>query len=100
VTEASDVRVVDNPIAQRYEAFVGEDLAGFAEYEPGAGRLVFTHTSIEAAFEGKGVGGRLAAAMLDDVRGRGLSVVPRCPFVAEYIRRHPAYADLVVPDRG
>ena len=32
------------------------------------------------------------------VRGRGLAVLPVCPFVADYIRRHPEdYLDLVVP---
>jgi predicted GNAT family acetyltransferase len=36
--------------------------------------------------------------VLDDVRRRSLVVVPRCPFIAAYIRRHPDdYLDLVVP---
>jgi predicted GNAT family acetyltransferase len=100
VAESIEVRVVDNQTAHRYEAFVAEDLGGFAEYTRKPGRTVFTHTSVEPAFEGKGVGGRLAAAALDDVRARGESVVARCPFIAEYIDRHPAYADLVVPDRS
>lgn len=99
MTESTDVRVIDNPTAQRYEAFVAGDLAGFAEYTREPGRTVFTHTTVEPAFEGKGVGGRLAANALDDVRSRGESVVANCPFIAEYIRRHPAYADLVVPDQ-
>ena len=29
---------------------------------------------------------------------RGLRVVPICPFVAAYIRRHAEYADLVADD--
>jgi uncharacterized protein len=100
VTDSTDLRAADNPTAHRYEAFVAEDLAGFAEYTRQPGRIIFTHTSVEPAFEGKGVGGRLAAAALDDVRAKGESVVARCPFIAEYIRRHPAYADLVVPDQA
>ena len=35
---------------------------------------------------------------LDDIRARGLRLVPFCPFVRSYIRRHPDYADLVVGD--
>ena len=32
---------------------------------------------------------------LDEARSRGLRVVPTCPYVASYIRKHPEYADLV-----
>jgi predicted GNAT family acetyltransferase len=92
------LRVVDNPGEGRYEARIGDELAGFAAYERHGDVLVFTHTRVEPAFEGEGVGGRLAAGALDDVRARGLAIVPRCPFIAEYVRRHPGYADLVASE--
>ena len=56
------------------------------------------HTEVLPSFEGKGLGARLVAGALDDIRARGLRVVPFCPFVRAYIRRHPDYADLVVRD--
>ena len=34
-------------------------------------------------------------AALDDAKRQGLEVTPLCPFVADYIRRHPEYEDLV-----
>jgi uncharacterized protein len=40
------------------------------------------------------------ADALDDIRSRGLQVVPLCPFVAAYIRRHPEYEDLVTRERS
>ena len=92
--------VVDNPAEKRFEARVGGVLAGIAEYRLRPGRIVFTHTAVEAAFEGRGVGSRLAAVALDEVRARGLSVTPACPFIAAYIRRHREYADLVAPARS
>jgi predicted GNAT family acetyltransferase len=46
----------------------------------------------------RGLGSALVAGALDDARARGLRVVPICPFVDAYIRRHPDYADLVVTD--
>jgi predicted GNAT family acetyltransferase len=48
--------------------------------------------------EGSGVGSALVAGALDDIRSRGLRVVPLCPFVAAFIRRHSEYADLVARD--
>ena len=54
------------------------------------------HTEVSPSLEGQGLGARLVAGALDDIRARGLRVVPICPFVRTYIRRHPDYADLVV----
>jgi predicted GNAT family acetyltransferase len=91
----SSVRVVDNPDKARYEAYVGDELAGFATYRARPGTVVLVHTEVDDAFEGRGVGGRLAAGALDDLRARGVKVEPLCPFIARYIQRHPEFSDLV-----
>jgi predicted GNAT family acetyltransferase len=90
-----ELRVVDNPAEARYETLVGDQVAGIVTYRLRPGQIVFLHTEVLPAFEGRGIGSRLAAGVLDDARARGLSVVPRCPFIAGYIRRHAAYAELV-----
>lgn len=94
-TRKDDIRIVDHSAAGRYEAYVGEHLAGIAEYRLAPGLVTFVHTKVDPAFEGQGVGGRLASWALDDARARGLSVRPICPFIAAFIRRHQEYADLV-----
>ena len=92
----SPVVVVDNQHDHRFEADVGGHLAGFAEYVAQPGRIVFTHTEVDPAYEGQGVGSALARRALDDARAHGsLRVVPRCPFIRGWIDRHPDYADLV-----
>jgi len=50
---------------------------------------------VPPAFEGKGIGGKLARTGLEYAKAKGFSVVPRCPFIATYIERHPEYAGLV-----
>jgi uncharacterized protein len=95
MSEGIEVTVERNAELRRYEAWVEGALAGFAEYRMRGGDTVFTHTEVDAAFEGKGVASRLIRYALDDVRERGGSIVARCPFVAAYIREHPAYADLL-----
>jgi predicted GNAT family acetyltransferase len=90
--------IVDEPEARRYEARLGHRLVAYAEYRRALGRVIFIHTVVSPEFEGRGVGSRLAAGALDDVRARGLTVTPRCPFIAAYIERHPEYADLVHPE--
>jgi uncharacterized protein len=83
---------------KRYEVFVEADLAGFAQYRCDGERITIYHTEISPAYEGRGLGSLLARYALDDVRTRGLGLVPLCPFIAGFIRRHPdEYLDVVIP---
>jgi uncharacterized protein len=89
------VTVTDRPEQLRYEIEVDGELAGFLLYRREPGILELVHTDVDPKWEGKGVGAALVQGALDDVRARGLKVRPFCPFVAAYIRRHPAYEDIV-----
>ena len=96
MTERADVTVQDNPEKSRYEACDDAGVvAGFAAYTIRDGTLVFTHTEVDDAFEGRGVGSALARGALDDARERGLPVRPDCQFIRGYIEKHDEYADLV-----
>jgi predicted GNAT family acetyltransferase len=94
--------VLDVPEWSRFEIHVDGRLAGFAQYRMKAGPheegglIVFTHTEIDDAFGGRGLGSILVRAALDTARSRGLAVRPDCPFVRAYVARHPDdYLDLV-----
>lgn len=87
--------VRDNPRERRYEALVDGRVAGVVFYRERDDAIVLVHTEVAPEFEGQGIGGRLVAGTLDDIRSRGLQIVPRCPFVRSYLARHPEYADLV-----
>lgn len=91
----NDSRVTNNESAQRYELFVDDTLAGFADYVVTDGATAITHTEVNPALNGRGLGSTLVRFALDDVRARGNSVVPQCPFVGVFIGRHPEYADLL-----
>jgi uncharacterized protein len=90
-----DRTVRDVPGADRYEIREGDRVLGLAAYERQGDQVVFTHTEVDPDQEGDGVGSTLARGALDDVRSRGLRVVPRCSFIRGWIERHPDYADLV-----
>lgn len=97
VDPAEEVEVTRNDEEGRYEARIGDTRAGVAVFHRGRGVISFTHTEVDPAFEGQGVGGELARAALDDVREQGWLVHPYCPFIRTWIKRHPDYADLVDP---
>lgn len=88
-----------NESEHRYEARVDGELAGFADYRLSGDErvVVFTHTEVDDAFEGQGVGSSLVRDALDDVRRNGSAKVEaRCKFVKEWIERHPDSQDLLV----
>ncbi|MFS2051938.1 GNAT family N-acetyltransferase [Variovorax sp. CT11-76] len=88
----------NNEAEHRYEARIGGELAALAEYNLLTDAIMFTHTEVMPAHEGKGLGSKIAKHVLDEARARGLHVIPVCQFIAGYIRKHREYADLVRPD--
>ncbi|MBX6426719.1 MAG: N-acetyltransferase [Variibacter sp.] len=79
----------------RYERDLGGGAMAFARVREEGGVVTVYHTEVPRDLQGQGHGARFIAAVLDDIRARGLKVVPRCPFAAAFIRNNPAYADLV-----
>ncbi|WIM97083.1 GNAT family N-acetyltransferase [Actinoplanes oblitus] len=89
--------VADVPEKGRFEARDESGaLAGVLTYQVTGQIVVFTHTEVDPAFEGRGVGSALARTALDDARARSRTVVPMCPFVSAWLDKHPAYESLVV----
>ena len=87
--------VRQNPEMHRYEAIDADEVVGFINYELRDGRYWLVHTEIDEAHQGSGAGAFLVRMTLDDLRARSAVIVPTCPFVAGWIRRHPDYGDLV-----
>jgi predicted GNAT family acetyltransferase len=83
---------------RRYELRLKQSVVGFIAYQTQPGAVVLLHTDVDTLFEGQGFGSRLVAGAFEDIRARRLSVVPICPFVRSYLRRHPEDADLVARD--
>ena len=96
MSDPTTVEVTNNEAEKRYEARMDGRLAGSAFYDTADDLIVFTHTEVDDAFEGKGVGSALARWALDDVRADGRrKVIARCPFIKGWIDRHPDYRDLL-----
>jgi predicted GNAT family acetyltransferase len=87
--------VRDAPERSRYELVMGERVLGFADYILDGRVITVPHVEVEPEARGGSLGSVLVRQMLDDVRSRGLSIRPLCPFVRVYIRGHEEYADLV-----
>jgi uncharacterized protein len=86
--------VRDNAEQSRYELLEDGKLLGVADYRVQGDKLAFPHTEIVPGRRNQGLGHQLVKGALDDVRRRGVKVVPYCWFVAEFIQDNPEYADL------
>jgi predicted GNAT family acetyltransferase len=100
MTEQSEserqIAVVDNPSAGQFEASL-DGHVGFVSYIKNGKTIILTHTEVPKELQGRGLGNVLARGVLDRARQEGWQVVPRCPFIARYIERHPEYRSLVRP---
>ena len=86
--------------AGRYELEVDGEVA-FTAFQKRGDTVVFTHTEVPQDERGQGVGETLIKGALQQVRDAGLEVIPLCPFVDAYIRRHPEEQDLLAErERG
>jgi predicted GNAT family acetyltransferase len=95
--QPAEIVLSDAPERNRFIAMIDGEQAGFIVYRLRPGLLALIHTEVEERFEGRGVGGRLARFALDQARASGLQVLPFCPFVNAWMKRHREYTDLV-PD--
>jgi predicted GNAT family acetyltransferase len=86
--------VIDNTAAGQFEIATDAGVAVLT-YSRRGDTLELTHTHVPPQAEGHGYGAALAKAALEQARAQGLSVIPTCPFVRTYLRRHPEYANLV-----
>jgi uncharacterized protein len=87
--------VADRPERHRYEIELDGQPAGLLSYRLAGDVITHRHTEIDPSVGSRGLGSVLVRFALDDARARGLTVIPQCPFVADFIVRHPEYEELV-----
>ena len=85
-----DYQLVDNKVRKRYEYDLGDGVA-VIEYIRTENKIFLTHTEVSRQHEGKGIASRLVKEVLGEVEKSGLKLMPLCPYVAAYIKRHPEW---------
>jgi predicted GNAT family acetyltransferase len=91
---ADTITVVHVPEKHRYELRDGDAVPGFAQYVlPDDEHVDFTHTQVSEEYGGRGLAGRLISFALADTSASGKRIIPHCPFVAAWLRKHPGEYD-------
>jgi uncharacterized protein len=84
----------DNTAQNRFE-LDADGATAFVNYKIDGGTITLLHTETPVPLRGRGIASRLVHDVLDNIRARGLKMVPRCAFVSAYLAKHPQYRDLV-----
>lgn len=82
---------------QRYEIFLDGNRAGIAAYASRGEQRIFFHTEVDGAYARRGVAAQLVEHALGDTRASGKRIVPVCPYVARFLKRHEEFDDVIDP---
>jgi predicted GNAT family acetyltransferase len=90
-------RLEHNVADTRFEIYLDDTLAGYADYAEGGDTKVrdFHHTMTFPEFRGRRVAAQVVEYALNESRAAGFTVIPTCWYVEKYIAEHREYADLV-----
>ncbi len=96
----NDYTLIDNEVANQYEFHIEGHIPRI-EYiktpkEKTTQKIFLTHTEVPQALEGKGIGSAIIKQTLEEIKKNDWTLVPLCPFVAAYIKRHPEWKALVL----
>jgi predicted GNAT family acetyltransferase len=100
MTDTLELSIADVPESRRYEARVGDELAGWVDYGRVRTRLVAIHTEVVPAYGGRGIGKALVRHVIADARAGGFTITPRCPLFSAHFERHPEDADVLAGPPG
>jgi uncharacterized protein len=88
--DINSIPVTNNPDKSRFEIVAGEDIA-WLDYEREGDTIRYTHTEVPPALQGKGLGKKLAFAVLDYAQNNNLEVEAICPVVIKAVKENPQY---------
>ncbi|MCV7011339.1 N-acetyltransferase [Mycolicibacterium madagascariense] len=78
----------------RFTVAVDGKTVGLTAFADRPGQRVFYHTEVDEAFGGRGLASIVIADALAATREEGLRIVPVCPTVLAYVRKHPEFAGI------
>jgi predicted GNAT family acetyltransferase len=89
------VDVRHDPEQHRFTVVVPDGTAELTYEKPAPDRLDLVHTFVPPGARGDGIAEALVRAALDVARASSARVVPSCPYVRAYFRRHPEDSSLL-----
>jgi predicted GNAT family acetyltransferase len=94
MSSENNYTLINNDSKNRYE-FHMDGLVAFVQYTKRDNKLFLVHTEVPKGLEGRGIASALVTKVLEEIESRGLTLVPLCPYIQAYLKRHPEWNRLV-----
>ncbi len=88
-------KLIDNIANEQYEFHIDDHVCKIEYSKRNGDEILFTHTEVPQAMEGRGIGSNLLEEALKDVDRQNLRLIPLCPFVSWYIECHPEWKPIL-----
>lgn len=92
--EFENIPLIKNEEAHRFEITI-EAHKAFIDYKERPEKITLIHTEVEPELEGKGAATAVIEKTLAYIEENGFKLVPLCPLVFAYIKRHPEWKRIV-----
>jgi predicted GNAT family acetyltransferase len=90
------LELVKNVKENQFEMVVAGSTA-IIEFKEFPGKIALIHTEVPPAIEGKGVATAIIEKALNYIEQNNLKLIPLCPVVVAYVKRHPEWNRIVDP---
>ena len=91
--ELDALNVIHNEAEGQFETWIDGQLSKL-DYMQDGNTMVITHVGVHPEHRGQGVAGKITEVALEYAKQKSYRVIPMCPYVATYIRRHRQYLEL------
>lgn len=93
--DLSQFTTINNKDKNRFELRVQEHL-GRIDYIINKTELIFlVHVEVDRKLQGMGVATKMLQDVFYYIEQQNMKMVPLCPFIASYLKRHPEYQYLL-----
>ena len=89
-----ELELTDNEFLRQFETAVNGELA-IIEYAPGERKIFLTKTTIPDSVTDDDFQNQFIRAVLDLVDERELKMMPTCPIIVKFVRKHKRYKKLL-----
>lgn len=95
--EFESIPLIKNDTAKRFEMEV-EGHTAFINFGEYSNHLALVHTESPVALAGRGAGSAIVEKALHWSKDNGYTILPYCPFIFTFIKRHPEWKEIVDPE--
>jgi predicted GNAT family acetyltransferase len=95
MSETPEITYDHDEERQTFDAIIGNQRATLEYRSNKEGKIFLSHTEVPPNLQGQGIGSALVKHVFDYIRENNMRIIPVCPFVKAYLRKHPDEQKLI-----